>query len=156
MAVPRTPFYSLVNRAWRAFAPANGSLIGAGASVMEGNQWNENGGGSFTTGRPFDSYTLFLPGNALTIGDMALVVARHVSDSFALGLQLASPLVVTGFTYYLGLGLLNRLMPQMPVFFVGMPIQIVIQLSVLLLTVSGMMLVFLSRFGDGVGAFLAP
>ena len=104
----------------------------------------------------FDSYTLFLPGNALSIGDMALVVARHVSDSFSLGLQLASPLVVTGFSYYLGLGLLTRLMPQMPVFFVGMPIQIVAQLSVLLLTVSGMMLVFLSHFGDGVGAFLAP
>jgi flagellar biosynthetic protein FliR len=44
----------------------------------------------------------------------------------------------------------------MPVFFVGLPIQIVVQLSVLLLTLSGMMLVFLSRFGDGIGAFLAP
>lgn len=104
----------------------------------------------------FDSYTLFLPGNALSIGDMALVIARHVADSFALGLQLASPLVVTGFTYYMGLGLLTRLMPQMPVFFVGLPIQIVVQISVLLLTTSGMMLVFLSRFGDGIGAFLAP
>jgi flagellar biosynthetic protein FliR len=90
------------------------------------------------------------------MGDMAMVIARHVADSFALGLQLASPLVVTGFTYYLGLGLLTRLMPQMPVFFVGLPIQIVVQLSVLLLTLSGMMLVFLSRFGDGIGAFLAP
>jgi flagellar biosynthetic protein FliR len=87
---------------------------------------------------------------------MALLVARHVSDSFALGLQLASPLVVTGFTYYLGLGLLTRLMPQMPVFFVGLPIQIVVQISVLFLTLSGIMLVFLSRFGEGLGAFLAP
>ncbi len=103
----------------------------------------------------FDSYTLFLPGNALTIGDMAMLVARHVSDSFALGLQLASPLVITGFTYYMGLGLLTRLMPQMPVFFVGLPIQIVVQISVLTLTLSGIMLVFLSRFGEGIGAFLA-
>ena len=104
----------------------------------------------------FDSYTLFLPGNALTIGDMAMLIARHVSDSFALGLQLASPLVITGFTYYLGLGLLTRLMPQMPVFFVGLPIQIVVQISVLSITLSGIMLVFLSRFGEGIGAFLAP
>ena len=37
----------------------NGSLIGAGASVMEGNRWQANGDGSFTTGRPFDSYSLF-------------------------------------------------------------------------------------------------
>ena len=87
---------------------------------------------------------------------MAMLIARHVSDSFALGLQLASPLVITGFTYYLGLGLLTRLMPQMPVFFVGLPIQIVVQISVLSITLSGIMLVFLSRFGEGIGAFLAP
>ena len=75
---------------------------------------------------------------------------------FALGLQLASPLVVTGFTYYMGLGLLTRLMPQMPVFFVGLPIQIVVQISILSLTISGMMLVFLTRFEEGMGAFLTP
>ena len=50
------------NAHWSFFldtAPVNGSLIGAGASVMEGNLWSENGDGSFMTGRPFDSYTLF-------------------------------------------------------------------------------------------------
>ena len=43
----------------------NGSLIGAGASVMEGNRWQANGDGSFTTGRPcltatslFDLYVM--------------------------------------------------------------------------------------------------
>jgi flagellar biosynthesis protein FliR len=44
----------------------------------------------------------------------------------------------------------------MPVFFVGLPIQIVVQISVLFLTLSGIMLVFLSRFWEGLGAFLAP
>ena len=103
-----------------------------------------------------DSYTLFIPGQTFSIGDMSQMIARTVADSFALGLQLASPLVVTGFTYYLGLGLLARLMPQMPVFFVGLPIQLVIQISVFMITVTGMLLVFLGRFAERMGGFLAP
>lgn len=103
-----------------------------------------------------DSYALFVPGQALAIGDIMEIVARRVADSFTLGLQLAAPFVVTAFTYYLGLGLLSRLMPQMPVFFIGLPVQIVIQFSVLMLALSGMMMVFLSRFEEGLGVFLTP
>ena len=69
-----------------------------------------------------DSYSLFQPGQPLVMGDFSEMMARRVADSFALGVQLAAPLVITGFTYYVGLGLLGRLMPTMPVFFVGLPI----------------------------------
>ena len=103
-----------------------------------------------------DSYSLFTPGESLLMGDMTQMVARRVADAFALGLQLASPLVVTGFAYYLGLGLLTRLMPQMPVFFVGLPIQVTIQISVLALALSGMMIVFLTRFQEGLTGSLVP
>jgi flagellar biosynthetic protein FliR len=103
-----------------------------------------------------DSYSLFTPGEPLMMGDMTQMVARRVADAFALGLQLASPLVVTGFAYYLGLGLLTRLMPQMPVFFVGLPIQVTIQISVLALALSGIMIVFLTRFQEGLTGFLVP
>ena len=103
-----------------------------------------------------DSYSLFTPGEPLLMGDMTQMVARRVADAFALGLQLASPLVVTGFAYYLGLGLLTRLMPQMPMFFVGLPIQVTIQISVLALALSGMMIVFLTRFQEGLTGSLVP
>jgi len=103
-----------------------------------------------------DSYTLFVPGQELALGDIAEVIGRRVMDAFALGVQLSSPLIITGFVYYLGLGLLSRLMPAMQVFFIGLPIQIAIQISVFSLTLSTIMLVFLTRFKEGYEVFLAP
>ena len=103
-----------------------------------------------------DSYMLFVPGQGLAFGEIAELIGRRVMDSFALGVQLAAPLIITGFVYYLGLGLLSRLMPAMQVFFIGLPVQIAIQISVFALTLSTMMLVFLSRFEEGYEVFLAP
>ena len=107
-------------------------------------------------GAVVDSYSLFLPGRSIDMGDIGLMMARRVAESFTLGVQLASPFIVTGLTYYLGLGLLGRLMPALPVFFVGLPIQIAIQISVFALTISGIMMVFLSRFEEGFSVFLVP
>ena len=97
---------------------------------------------------------MFLPGNLLPTGDLVHKLARGVADSFALGIQLASPAIVVGLTYYIGLGLLGRLMPQLPVFFFGLPVQISLQIWVLMVTVSGIMLVFTERFRTAIGAFV--
>jgi len=103
-----------------------------------------------------DSYTIFVPGEGLPVGDFSHLLARHVADSFKLGLQLAAPFVITGLTYYIGLGLLGRLMPQLQVFFFGLPLQIAIQIWVLTVTFSGLMLVFMNHFAESYAAFLRP
>ncbi len=103
-----------------------------------------------------DSYSLFAPGEALPFTDFSHLVARRVMDSFRLGVMLVSPLMITGITYYVGLGLLGRLMPQLPVFFFGLPIQITMQIAVLMMTLSTAMMVFLSRFEDAFSGFLVP
>lgn len=103
-----------------------------------------------------DSYTLFVPGQPLMLGDFSEIIARRVADSFALGLQLASPLVITALTYYLGIGLLGRLMPQLPVFFFGMPIQITMQITVLTLSLSGILMLFLAKFEAAYIDLLMP
>jgi flagellar biosynthetic protein FliR len=100
------------------------------------------------------TYDVFEPGNLLPAGDFAILMARSVADSFLLGVQLASPAIVIGLTYYIGLGLLGRLMPQLPVFFFGLPVQVSLQLWVLTATVSGIMLVWARKFQDGIGAFV--
>ncbi len=103
-----------------------------------------------------DSYSLFVPGRLPPVGDFSEMIARQVAASFGLGVQLAAPFVISGLTYYIGIGLLTRLMPQMPVFFVGLPIQIAIQLTLVMLALSGIMLVFITRFGESYRAFLVP
>lgn len=93
-----------------------------------------------------ESYTVFAPGAALPFGDLSIMMARHVADSFALGLQLAAPFIIVGLTYYIAIGLLGRLMPQLQVFFFGLPFQISVQIWVLSIAISGIMLVFARRF----------
>ena len=103
-----------------------------------------------------DSYAMFAPGEALPFGDMADTVARQVSGAFAVGVQMAAPFLVIGLIFYLGLGLMARLMPQAQVFFVAIPIQVMIGILVLALTLSGGMLYWLRTFQDAMIAFPQP
>jgi len=101
-----------------------------------------------------ETYAIFEPGQRLPFGDFADAVGRQVADSFSLGLQMSAPFVVIGLTYYIGLGLLGRLMPQLPVFFFGLPIQISLQLFVFTITISGIMLAFIQNFDTKVNRFI--
>lgn len=97
-----------------------------------------------------DSYSLFPPVGGPPIADMSDSMARMISASFAMGVQLSTPLIISGLAYYLGLGILGRLMPQLPVFFFGMPIQIALQLYLLMIVLTSMMMVFMSYFQAGL------
>jgi flagellar biosynthetic protein FliR len=100
-----------------------------------------------------ESYAIFVPGALPPIGDFADMIAQRVAASFALGLQMAAPFLIFGMAYYIGLGLLGRLMPQLQVFFIGIPLQISLQIWVMMLTLSGIMMVFLNRFSEVLSPF---
>jgi flagellar biosynthesis protein FliR len=99
------------------------------------------------------SYTLIPPGATLPTGDMAELVIRLVSGSFALGVQLAAPFLVFGFAVNASIGLLARLMPQLQVFFIAMPINILAGFLVFMLLIGSMMTVFLDYYGAQLGGF---
>lgn len=99
-----------------------------------------------------DSYSLFTPAAGPAMGDMAEYLARQVSSSFRIGLQLSAPLVLAGLAYYLAIGIMGRLMPQLPIFFVGMPIQIGLQIYLLAVSLSAILLVFMRYYTDGLQA----
>ncbi|HWP26061.1 MAG TPA: flagellar biosynthetic protein FliR [Xanthobacteraceae bacterium] len=94
-----------------------------------------------------DSYRLFVPGASLLTGDIAALFTRTTATAFQIGVQLAAPFLLLGLLFNLGLGVLSRLMPQIQVFFFGMPVLIFVGLLVLLLAVGSMMGVFLDYFG---------
>ncbi len=97
-----------------------------------------------------DSYGLFEPGVPPPLDDFCGFIARTVADSFALGVQLAAPFLIVSLVYNVGMGLLGRLMPQLQVFFFGLPLQVGLQLWVMMLTITGMMLVFLGQFAGAI------
>lgn len=100
------------------------------------------------------SYKMLPPGAALPTADMAELTIRLVSASFVLGFQLAAPFIVFGFALYAGLGILARLMPQLQVFFVAMPINILFGFVLLALLLGSMMTLFLTFYADQMGQFL--
>lgn len=81
-----------------------------------------------------DSYALFPLGQLPDPGSMALHVTRTVSDAFSLGVRLSLPFLVIGFVLYAGLGVINRAMPQMMVFFVAAPAFTIVGLVLLGIT----------------------
>ena len=102
-----------------------------------------------------DSYTLFRPGEVPIMGDAANLLTSTVASAFRIGVQLAAPFLVFGLLFNLGLGVLSRLMPQMQVFFVGMPLSILVGFLILMLVLGAMMMTFLGHV-EGVLRALAP
>jgi flagellar biosynthetic protein FliR len=98
-----------------------------------------------------ESYTLFRPGEMPVVGDMAQLVTSTIATAFKIGIQLSAPFLVFGLLFNLGLGVLSRLMPQMQVFFIGLPLSIILGLLLLLLVVGAMMGVFVNYMEDILG-----
>ncbi|MEJ1967392.1 MAG: flagellar biosynthetic protein FliR [Rhizomicrobium sp.] len=100
------------------------------------------------------SYKMLPPGGALPTADMAELTIRLVSASFVLGFQLAAPFLVFGFALYAALGILARLMPQLQVFFVAMPVNIMFGFVLLALLLGSMMTLFLNFYAAQMAQFL--
>lgn len=85
------------------------------------------------------SYAAFPAGQLPDVGDVNAAVVDIVAQVFKLGVMMAAPLIVTGLLANAMFGVLNRLIPQLQVFFISMPL--VIGLSLIVLAASlGMML----------------
>src|ERR1700753_645221 len=102
-----------------------------------------------------DSYAIFSPGQLVPSGDIAALATRAFAGAFKIGMQLAAPLLVFGLVFNIGLGVLARLMPQMQVYFVGVPLSILAGFLVFAFVLVGMMGAFLSYF-NGVMHELTP
>ncbi len=102
-----------------------------------------------------DSYAIFSPGQLMPSGDIAALATRAFAAAFKIGMQLATPFLVFGLVFNVGLGVLARLMPQMQVYFVGVPLSILAGFLVFSFVLVAMMGVFLSYF-NGVMHELTP
>ena len=93
-----------------------------------------------------DSYAIFSPGETMSSGDVASLATRAFSAAFKIGMQLSAPFLVFGLVFNIGLGVLARLMPQMQVYFVGVPLSILAGFLIFALVITAMMGTFIDYF----------
>jgi flagellar biosynthetic protein FliR len=103
-----------------------------------------------------ESYDLFRPGQTLPWGDFTETLSHLVTETFRLGLQFSAPLVVAGLIFFTGLGLLSRLVPQLQIFFISQPIQILVGIWMFMASLPMVISLFLKFFEDSLIPYLPP
>jgi len=98
-----------------------------------------------------NSYDVWHPGEKLS-GDMALnQLASRLTDAFVLTLRITSPFIVYSVIVNLAIGLINKLTPAIPVYFISVPFVLFGGFLLLYLTSDEL----LTQFMLGVSSWLA-
>ena len=95
------------------------------------------------------SYTVFPAGGVLPAADLAQVAVHAVSACFSLAVRLAAPFVLISLIWQVALGLLARLVPQIQVYFVALPGQVLGGLLLMALLGAPMLRVWLAGVHEG-------
>lgn len=103
----------------------------------------------------YHSYALFPVGQNPVAEDHLTTWLDILAKSFLLGLSMAMPFIVFGIVFQSSMGLMSRLSPQLNVFFVALPVQILFGLGVLWVTVPALMMWFLRHLEDVLMTFTA-
>ena len=94
-----------------------------------------------------NSYLLFpvgqIPDNAQ---DYSLSYVYILEKGFAVGLQLSAPFIVFSIIFQLSIGLFNRLSPNINIFFVSLPMQIIVGFTVFAIVLPTLMYQFVNFF----------
>ncbi len=99
------------------------------------------------------TYNIFPPGDTLQPGDIAQSLIQLMDRSFMVGIQLSTPFLVVGLLMYVALGMMQKLMPQVQLFLVMLPVQIWGGLVLLAVSVAGIMTVWLQYFDRTLSTF---
>ena len=101
-----------------------------------------------------ESYEFFPLGALPDVGSMAEMVARAVSAAFSIGVKIAAPFLVVSVMIYTGMGILARLMPQVQVFLLALPLQIIVSLIIMSMFLTSAYLFWGTQFEEAMVFFL--
>ena len=102
------------------------------------------------------SYSLFPFGKAVQTADAAQFAVQTVGRSFALGVQLAAPVIVFSLVFNIATGLIGRVMPQFQIFFVATPLSVLLGMSVFALSLGVIGMVWTERYEELIALFRRP
>ncbi len=101
-----------------------------------------------------ESYELFPIGVLPDTGSMAELIAQAITSSFQIGVKLSAPFIVMTLLIYVGMGVLARLMPQIQVFMVALPLQILLSLILFSIVLVALFSYWLGEFEASMLFFL--
>lgn len=101
-----------------------------------------------------DSYQLFSAAQPIMWSDMTENISQTITQSFTFGFKLGSPFIAFTIIFYSCMGLVSRLMPQLNIFFLSLPLQIYLGLGLLFLTIPVIMTFFFRYYGEGLQFFI--
>ena len=100
------------------------------------------------------SYEVFPFSREVPVADAGQLALQTMSKSFALGLQLAAPVVVFSLIFNVATGLVGRVMPQFQVFFVATPLIVLLGLSIFALSLGVIGIVWVDRYRELIATFV--
>jgi flagellar biosynthesis protein FliR len=103
-----------------------------------------------------DSYALFVPGQFPMIEDLANHAVQMLNGAFLMAMQLAAPHIVIGIIFYLGAGILARLLPNIHIFFIVIAPQLLLSFFILMVCFSTIMLWYTEYFKNALERFIVP
>ncbi len=101
-----------------------------------------------------ESYEMFPLGALPDTGSMAELMVQAVSASFMIGVKLSAPFIVMTLLIYVGMGVLARLMPQIQVFMVALPLQILVSILLFTLVLTAIFSHWLGEYEAAIMFFL--
>src|SRR6185437_4802973 len=99
------------------------------------------------------SYSIFPFTRAVPVADAGALAVQTVGRSFALGLQLAAPVVAFSLVFNVATGLVGRVMPQFQIFFVASPLMVLLGLSIFALSLGVIGMVWVDHYRDLLALF---
>lgn len=103
-----------------------------------------------------ESYNVFAVGTMPPVNNFAEFSSNTISNGFMVAVKISSPLIIVGLLIYLGAGIMSRLMPNMQVFFVMIPLQIYVSFVILSVTMIAGISLYLSHFKEVMSQIFMP
>jgi flagellar biosynthesis protein FliR len=100
-----------------------------------------------------ESYKLFKPGVMPEVSSIAAVYVEMMTVIMRLGLQLSAPIVVAGLLTNVMFGVLNRLVPQLQIFFISVPVTITVSVVLLIAGLGTMLQLWANATQDRLTLF---
>lgn len=92
-----------------------------------------------------ESYQVFPAGRLPPFGDASMFIIDASANAIKLGIQIAAPVMVFSLIFNIGVGLAARLVPQIQIFMIVMPLSVLLGLAIIALGLGGGLMAWMSE-----------